>query len=259
MVTMTAEAWKNFLDGEAAAEKKAWLAKKRKGLPEGLKLPGHDELDPLGTGREDDPMLPVLVALYAEAEQLIAIHKAELARLSVAAPAPAPYGDVFTADNLARYEFWPARESSMPLLAFCARQLLAGVKISSTSNERMHSPSEKILCAVRGRLLPANVEKLTLSFFYVRKEAVERTREWEEATALMSAAQKEAALEELLEKLEVEAMEARDAAAEHGDEEVLEVGEEEEEGGAAAAEGGAAAAAAGGGGGGGGGAWDDGE
>ena len=86
----------------------------------------------------------------------------------------------------------------MPLLAFCARQLLAGVKISSTSNERMHSPSEKILCAVRGRLLPANVEKLTLSFFYVRKEAVERTREWEEATALMSAAQKEAALEELV-------------------------------------------------------------
>jgi hypothetical protein len=61
----------------------------------------------------------------------------------------APRGDV-SIGNLPRYEFWPARSSSLPLLSFCARQLLAGVKISSTSNERMHSPAEKILTAIRG-------------------------------------------------------------------------------------------------------------
>jgi len=48
-------------------------------------------------------------------------------------------------------------------------------------------------------------------YFYVRKEAAGRTRAWEEATARMNEAQKEAALAELLEELEKEAL---DAAAE---------------------------------------------
>jgi hypothetical protein len=66
-------------------------------------------------------------------------------------------------DNPAHYDARVLYTAS----AFCARQLLAGIKI--TSNERMHSPGEKILSAVRGCLKPANVEKLTLGYFFVRK------------------------------------------------------------------------------------------
>ena len=225
LMTMSDIAWQDQLKQLADEEKKQWAAKRRRGLPPGLKLPGHDAVNPLGSGRDDDPMLPVLVSLYAEAKTLITIHQEELARLSVAAPAPGPYGDVFSIGNLARYEFWPARSSSLPLLAFCARQLLAGVKISSTSNERMHSPAEKILTAIRGCLKPAKVEQLTLGYFFVRKQVAERVKQWEVETAHLNEANKEKALEDLVERLEVEMREARAA----GDAEEAALGDDEVE------------------------------
>ena len=185
------------------------------------------------------------------------LHKAELARLSAPPPQPpGPYGDVFTTGNLARYEFWPARESTMPLLAFCARQLLAGAKVSTTSNERMHSPGEKILCALRSRLKPATTEMLVLGHFFVRQDAKEKLLKWELETARMNEAQKEASLEAMLGKIEEEIREAQEFAAAEleaakelkedvmEDMTVIELLEGEEEEGEEAAAGAAAAGAA---------------
>jgi hypothetical protein len=70
----------------------------------------------------------------------------------------------------ARYEFWPSRKKQWPLLYYCATQLLAGSKASTCSNERMHSVSGRIFSKLRASLLPSSVERLTLGYYYIRKE-----------------------------------------------------------------------------------------
>ena len=49
-------------------------------------------------------------------------------------------------------------------------QLLAGCKIATATNERMHSPAEKINSRLRGSLKPDNVERLTMAHIYLRDE-----------------------------------------------------------------------------------------
>ena len=55
----------------------------------------------------------------------------------------------------------------MPLLCFCAEELLAD---SSTFNERLHSPAGYIYSNLRARLKPDNVERLTLTQHFLRKQ-----------------------------------------------------------------------------------------
>ena len=58
----------------------------------------------------------------------------------------------------------------MPLLYFCAEELLAGSSNSTTFNERLHSPAGYIYNKLRARLKPDNVEKLTLTQYFLRKQ-----------------------------------------------------------------------------------------
>ena len=70
----------------------------------------------------------------------------------------------------ARYEFWPSRKKQWPLLYYCATQLLANLKASTCSNERMHSVFGRIFSKLRASLLPSSAERLTLGYYYIRKE-----------------------------------------------------------------------------------------
>jgi hypothetical protein len=193
--------WRESCMDKAAAMKKERAAARRKNLPSNYALQGLRPDNPLGTGRDDDPMLPLLNQLFAEAHIMESVHKAEFDRATSGGPyVVSPYGDVFTPDNALRYEFWPARASQMPLLAFCARHLLTA-RIASTTNERTHSPAERITSKVRARLRPARVELLTLSGINVRAEALEIEQAWQVSVAAKSAAERENALELVLTNL----------------------------------------------------------
>ena len=82
-----------------------------------------------------------------------------------------PYGDPLASKgDPARYAFWPSKKDKWPLLFFCATQLLAGCKIATATNERMHSPAEKINSRLRGSLKPDNVERMTMAHIFLREE-----------------------------------------------------------------------------------------
>ncbi len=43
----------------------------------------------------------------------------------------------------ARYEYWPSKQATMPLLFFCAEEVLAGDLAATTFNERLHTPAQR--------------------------------------------------------------------------------------------------------------------
>jgi hypothetical protein len=73
----------------------------------------------------------------------------------------------------ARYAFWPSKKDDWPLLYFCAEIILAGCKLATAANERMHSPATRINSRLRARMKPDSVERLTMAYFYLRKAANE--------------------------------------------------------------------------------------
>ena len=79
-----------------------------------------------------------------------------------------PFGEELGEGTNARYEYWPSKEGSMPLLYLCAHALLAGDVNATTFSERMHSPLARITSKFRASMKPDKVERLTLAFFLVR-------------------------------------------------------------------------------------------
>lgn len=139
---------------------------------------GKGEEDEDGGGGDGDPFLQLQLALTAELAALEKDHvtpaRKEANQQKAAAlaggKAYAPrYGHPLSEGTKARYELWPSMEKNFPLLYFCAEALLAGSANSTAYNERMHSPAGLIYSKLRSRLLPDNVERLTLSLIYVKK------------------------------------------------------------------------------------------
>ena len=138
-----------------------------------------------GDGGQRDPFGPLLDALRLELADyrdflkgqtdLYLQNSAEWGKAF-----PAPYGTPLGKKVNARYEFWPLRKKQWPILYFCATQVLAGSKGTSTSNERMHAVAGRIFSKLRGSLQPCNLEKLTLAYYYIRKEVERLLSKWVE-------------------------------------------------------------------------------
>lgn len=81
-------------------------------------------------------------------------------------------GSPLDSSNVARYTFWPSRKAEMPLLyeggAWC---ILATIPAAAMSNERKHSVAGRIVSKTRGALKPASIERLTLAYDHLPKEA----------------------------------------------------------------------------------------
>ena len=88
-----------------------------------------------------------------------------------------PFGKEMEEGPDARYEYWPSVKSSRPLLYFCAETLLGGDGNSTCFNERMHSPAGRITEKYRASMKPDTVERLTLGYFFVRREFLAKKEE----------------------------------------------------------------------------------
>ncbi len=125
-----------------------------------------------GSGGGLNPFLPVLRALEEEIAQLSLVLHAHFDKYVVAIAAGetyAPFGDELDEGPAARYEWWPSQKAKMPLLYICAHSLLAGDVNSTTYNERIQSPMARITDKYRASMKPDTAERLTLSYFMVRK------------------------------------------------------------------------------------------
>lgn len=143
-----------------------------------------------------DAKSTLLAALEAEIKCL-ARHQ-QNARTAVRQGKPNPYGEPLETSKevRARYEFWPSVKGEMPLLYFCAEELLAGSSNSTTFNERLHSPAGYIYNNLRARLKPDTVERLTLAQHFLRKlllSSLDKDREEQERKAVIDEQQKAAA------------------------------------------------------------------
>ena len=154
---------------EIDSERKQYSSKRRvaaapKALAERLQVRGAGGL---GSGEDDDPMLPILHELISEVESFfMEVHVPK-------AKEDNPYGlygDPLAAKGKScRYSYWPSKRKVFPLLFFCALQLLGG-RCATVTNERIHSPATRITKGLRGCLKPEKTERLTLSFFFLREE-----------------------------------------------------------------------------------------
>ena len=99
-----------------------------------------------GGGGDRDPFAPLLDELRAE----MALYRKFLNdqtslwlrnKDTWGKAFPAPCGTPLGPKEDARYEFWPQRKEELPLLFFCATQLLTGAKASTCSNERTRTVS----------------------------------------------------------------------------------------------------------------------
>ena len=73
----------------------------------------------------------------------------------------------------ARYEYWPSKQKTFPLLYYCATQLLAGDTNATCFSERMHSPAGRIASKFRASMKPDKIERLTLALFLIRMQIEE--------------------------------------------------------------------------------------
>ena len=151
---------------EIDAEKKQYSSKRRvaaapKALADRLQVRGAGGL---GSGEDDDPMLPILHELILEVEAFfMEVHVPKT-------KGDNPYGDPLAAKGKScRYSYWPSKRKVFPILYFCALQLLGG-RCATVTNERIHSPATRITQGLRGCLKPKKTERLTLSFFFLREE-----------------------------------------------------------------------------------------
>ena len=94
-------------------------------------------------------------------------------------PWRALFGHPLSEGPPARYEFWPSKQATMPLLYFCAEEVLAGDRAATTFNERLHTPAQRIASKLRAGLKPLSVEQLTLAHYYLREEAKKTLAEME--------------------------------------------------------------------------------
>ena len=94
-------------------------------------------------------------------------------------PWRALFGHPLSEGPSARYEFWPSKQATMPLLFFCAEEVLAGDRAATTFNERLHTPAQRIASKLRAGLKPLSVEQLTLAHHYLREEAKKTLAEME--------------------------------------------------------------------------------
>ena len=122
-----------------------------------------------------DPYAPLLDQLRKEMDEHERYLTEEAVKLAMD-PTYAPYGNPLAEGPDARYEFWPMRQGTQPLLYFCAAQLLAACSASSCNQERVHSTAGYIYCKLRAKLRPARVEMLTLGRHWLRQKAAELAR-----------------------------------------------------------------------------------
>lgn len=107
---------------------------------------------------------------FGELQALLEVEFGQLQELvkATAASAGDEYGDPLADKGAAaRYEFWPSKKTSWPVLYFCARQLLCA-KWTSSENERVHSASGRFLSKLRSSMTARNLE---VSYVAVKKLA----------------------------------------------------------------------------------------
>ena len=175
---MPAQAWGEYKAGRKAQLKVTW---RNREAVQAMEAGEEDMFD--GEGGERDPFAPLLDALREEMAQLREFHAAQFAlwmQNTDEWAKKAPYGTPLGPKVDARYQFWPQRKKEWPLLYFCATQLLAGSKASTCGIERAHFVSGRICSKLRGSLLPDTVERLTLAYYYMRREVEEQMRLWGE-------------------------------------------------------------------------------
>ena len=108
-----------------------------------------------------------------------------------------------------RYEYWPSLKTRQPLLYFCAATLLGGDGNSTCFNERMHSPAGRITEKYRASMLPNTVERLTLGYFFVRREFLAKKEEEKQRLLKLNEEareklEQEMALQELRDEIDIE-------------------------------------------------------
>ena len=82
----------------------------------------------------------------------------------------AKFGEPLADDFVrARYEWWPAHKSQLPLLYFCASVILGGMT-ATTENERFHSVIGYVMNKLRSRLTADSLERLALSKYMLVKK-----------------------------------------------------------------------------------------
>ena len=74
------------------------------------------------------------------------------------------------------YEYWPANEERMPILSWCAQQLLAGDTGATCFSERMHSPVGRVCNKFRASSKPDKISNLTLAYLLEREAIKEDVR-----------------------------------------------------------------------------------
>ena len=139
----------------------------------GRRVPGGPA--PPDAADADGPFQPLYNKFYAEWDALYTFHKENKDAL---AKGPGKFGEplapMLGAPRCpARYAFWPSKKDDWPLLYFCAEIILAGCKLATAANERMHSPATRINSRLRARMKPDSVERLTMAYFYLLKAANE--------------------------------------------------------------------------------------
>ena len=148
---------------ESVVKKMIAAAKAKYGAPVDDGVPGGD------------PFMPLLNQLRKEVDEY-EVYLSDEAVKRAMDPTYAPYGNPLAEGPDARYEFWPTRKGTQPLLFFCAAQLLAACGGSSCNQERVHSAAGYIYCKLRASLRPARVEMLTLARHWLRNKAAEEAR-----------------------------------------------------------------------------------
>lgn len=135
-----------------------------------------NDFDDVGGGGSRDPYGPLLDQLRDEAEQHAEMCKAAfLKHLELKDAYKSPYGTELSPTD-ACYEFWPANEERMPILSWCAQQLLAGDTGATCFSERMHSPVGRICNKFRASSKPDKISNLTLAYFLEREAIKEDVR-----------------------------------------------------------------------------------
>ena len=200
---MDPDVWKQHLAEEAAKERK--------------KFEVRDDEDmgaEAGGGGENDPFVPLLEQLRAEMDSHRRMLMDEFSK-HMKDNTYVPFGKELEEGPDARYEYWPSVQMRYPLLYFCAATLLGGDGNSTCFNERMHSPAGRITEKYRASMLPDSVERLTLGYFFVRREFLAKKEEEKQRLLKLS--------EEAREKLEQEVALQELKAESAGDVDVEEV------------------------------------
>ena len=124
-----------------------------------------------------DPLGPLLEQLEKEIGYLKEEHASAVLRSADwNAKYGAPLASCTDAQERLRKAYWVTKKDNMPLLFRCACILLTA-PAASTSNERVHSVTGRILSKYRSSMKPDNLNRCTMGYYWLRKSADTKAKE----------------------------------------------------------------------------------